>query len=93
MDRFAVLLDLWTNEVAYLENKRQVKKLCKVGPTYSCTVKSLFRLPFLCMMVPVYPPAYNIPAYIVIDKSSKEAFTRKNYRYDLEIITKPFSAL
>ena len=25
VDRFAVLLDLWTNEVAYLENKRQVK--------------------------------------------------------------------
>lgn len=24
MDRFAVLLDLWTNEAAYLENKRQV---------------------------------------------------------------------
>ena len=24
VDRFAVLLDLWTNEAAYLENKRQV---------------------------------------------------------------------
>ena len=24
MDRFAVLLDLWTNEAAFLENKRQV---------------------------------------------------------------------
>ena len=45
------------------------------------------------MMVPVYSPAYNITAYIVTDKRSKDAFTRKNYRYDLEIITKPFPAL
>lgn len=27
VDRFAVLLDLWTNEAAYLENKRQVINL------------------------------------------------------------------
>ena len=27
VDRFGVLLDLWTNEVAYLDNKRQVNSL------------------------------------------------------------------
>ena len=26
VDRFAILLDLWTNEAAYLENKRQVSE-------------------------------------------------------------------